>query len=415
MHDIPFGQYQGAVGSPFAVYRPANALGSSVVPAYALGIAHAVVGGAAFGYSDSANRAIDMSDSLAMISPFDVPLISLIGKSSLSTPCVSTKHEWLEKELRPLNSANADTGEFNNTTDPLTLNVTAGQGTYFRVNDLVRVEAELMRVSVVSTDDITFVRGYGGSTNAAHATFQTIEIIGNVNVQDAPQGASRMVTKSGLFNYTQIYEDTIVVTSTAQVIKKYVEQNEMDSQLADALKLAWIQYERTLLHGRKVAPSSGVASAMDGILVRITTNAYAKAGAALVEDFVLQALNDTWAAGGSPDTVVLNAFQKRQINKFLDSQRMTTRTDRIAGSVVDTYTSDFGTVDIVLDRNMPADTVLFLDREKIGFGPFTGHALSAAPVETSTRLKDAIQIIGQYTSETRTEKAHAKITGLSTS
>jgi len=378
----------------------------------------AVVTGTRFGFTDSANVAIDMSDTLGMISPSDVPLLSLIGKDSLSKPCVAVKHEWLEDELRSLDTAIATVGEFTGAGAISTSTVTAGQGVFLRAGDIIKIESELLKIDTITTDTLTIAagsRGYGGSTAAAHVTLTPIRIIGNVNVQDAGQGASRTTTKSGLFNYTQLYEDTIVVTSTAQAIKKWVEQNEMDAQLMRALKVCWIQWERTLLDGRKVAASSGVASAMDGILVRIATNAYAKAGATLVEDFLLQALEDSWKQGGAPDTVVLNSFQKRQINKFLDSQRMTTRTDRIGGSIIDTYTSDFGTVDIVLDRNMPTDTVLVLDRSRVGFGPLTDHALSAAPVETSTRTKKAMQIIGQYTSETRNEKAHAKITGLATS
>lgn len=377
----------------------------------------ATIIGTRFGFSDPQNVAIDMSDTLAMISPFDVPLLSLIGKSSLSTPCVAVKHEWLEEELRSLDTAIATQGEFTGTGAVTTSTVTAGQGTKVRAGDVILIESELVLINSIAGDILNIAaggRGYGGSTAAAHVTLTPMKIIGNVNVQDAPQGGSRTTTKDNNFNYTQLYEDTVVVTSTAQAIKKYVEQNEMEAQLAKAIKVAWIQWERTLIHGRKVAPSSGVAGAMDGILVKLATNAYAKAGAALVEDFILQGMQDSWTAGGRVDTVVLNAFQKRQANKFLDSLRMTTRSDRVAGSVVDTYTSDFGTADIVLDRNMPADTVLMLDRQRIGFGPLTDHALSAAPVETSTRTKDAMQIIGQYTSETRNEKAHAKITGLST-
>lgn len=374
----------------------------------------AVVTGARYGFTDTANVAIDMSDTLAMISPFDVPLLQLIGKDSLKSPCVSTKHEWLEDELRPLDSNVITTG-LNNTTDPVTFSVTAGHGVYFRAGDILLVEAEQLRVTAVATDAITVARGFGGSTNVAHATSGlAVALLGNVNVQDAAQGASRTTTKTGLFNYTQIYEDTVVVTSTAQAIKKYVEQNEMSGQLERAIKVAWIQQERTLIHGRKVAPASGVSSAMDGILTRIATNAYAKAGAALTEEFILQMLQDSWTAGGAISHLFVGAFQKRQMNKFLDSIRMTTRTDRVAGAVVDTYTSDFGTVDIVLDRNMPTDTVLGIEKGRIGFGPFRDHALSAAPVETSTRLKDAVQIIAQYTAETRNEKAHGKITGLST-
>jgi hypothetical protein len=378
----------------------------------------AVVTGARYGYTDASNVAIDMSDTLGMISPSDVPLLTLIGKDSLKSPCVATKHEWLEDVLRPLDTAIATVGEFTGAGAISTSTVTAGQGTYLRAGDIVLIESELVKIDAVTTDTLTIAagsRGYGGSTAAAHVTLTAMKVIGNVNVQDAAQGASRSTTKTGLFNYTQLYEDTIVVTSTAQAIRKWVEQNEMSAQLQRALKIAWINWERTLLFGRKVAPSAAVASAMDGILVRISTNAYAKAGATLVEEFVLQAMNDSWVQGGQVDTIVLNAFQKRQANKFLDSQRMTTRTDRVAGVIVDTYTSDFGTADIVLDRNMPTDTVLLIQKDRIGFGPLTDHALSAAPVETSTRTKDAMQIIGQYTAETRNEAAHAKITGLATS
>lgn len=375
----------------------------------------AVITGARFGFSDTANLAIDMSDTLAMISPFDVPLLQIIGKDSLQSPCVSTKHEWLEDELRPLDTLVITTG-LNNTTDPVAFSVTAGTGLYLRAGDILLVEAEQLRVTAVATDSITVARGFGGSTNVAHTiSGLAVALLGNVNVQDAAQGASRTTTKTGLFNNTQIYEDTVVVTSTAQAIKKWVEQNEMSGQLERALKTAWIQMERTLIHGRKVAPSAGVASAMDGILVRITTNAYAKAGAALTEPFILQMLQDSWAQGGQISHLIMGAFQKRQMNTFLDSMRMTTRTDRVAGAIVDTYSSDFGTVDIVLDRNMPTDTVMGIQRDRIGFGPLTNHALSAAPVETNTRLRDAVQIIGQYTSETRNQLAHGKITGLSTS
>ncbi|HEY6014503.1 MAG TPA: DUF5309 family protein [Candidatus Limnocylindrales bacterium] len=378
----------------------------------------AVVTGARYGFTDTANVAIDMSDTLGMISPYDVPLLQLIGKDSLKSPCVATKHEWLEDVLRPLDTAIATQGEFSGTGAVSTATVTAGQGVYLRAGDILLIESELVKLDSISTDTLTISagsRGYGGSTAAAHASLTAIKIVGNVNVQDAAQGASRSTTKTGLYNYTQIYEDTIVVTSTAQAIKKWVEQNEMSAQLMRALRIAWINWERALLYGRKVAPSAGVASAMDGILVRISTNTYAKAGATLTEEYILQMLNDSWVQGGAIDTLVVNAFQKRQMNKFLDSQRMTTRTDRVAGVIVDTYTSDFGTADILLDRNMPTDTVLGIQKDRIGFGPLRDHVLSAAPVETSTRLKDAVQIIGQYTSETRNEAAHGKITGLATS
>jgi len=103
------------------------------------------------------------------------------------------------------------------------------------------------------------------------------------------------------------------------------------------------------------------------------------------------------------------------MNKFLDSMRLTTRTDRVAGSVVDTYTSTFGTVDLLLDRNMPTDTVIVIDKSRVGFGPLRDHALKVVEIPQTTALKNTKQLYGQYTAELRNQAAHAKITGLATS
>ena len=106
---------------------------------------------------------------------------------------------------------------------------------------------------------------------------------------------------------------------------------------------------------------------------------------------------------------------QRDNGTFLDSIRMTSLDQKTAGSVVTRYQSDFGTVDFLLDRNMPADSVLVLDESRIGFGPLTDHAMQAYPIPDTTKSKKVMQIWAQYTSELRNENAHAKITGLATS
>lgn len=376
----------------------------------------AVVSGTRYTYTDTANNAIDMSDTLAMISPFDVPLLSIIGKGSLSKSCTAVKHEWLEDTLRPLDTAIATQGEFSGTSAITTSTVTAGTGVYLAAGDVVQIESELLLITGMSTDTIAASRAYGGSTAASHASLVPIRVIGTVSVQGAAIGPVRTTTKTGKFNYTQIYNSSVEVTSTQRSTDKYVGPANELSRLLDAeVKVAWQLYERTLLSGRKVAASAGVAGAMDGILPVLTTNAYAKAGATLIEDFILQAMQDAWSAGGRISHIFVNAFQKRQANKFLDSMRETTRIDRTAGAIVDSYTSDFGTASIVLDRNLPTDTVLMIDSDKIGFGPLQGNALQSQKIAQTTLLKEVWQIVGEYTAEVRNENAHAKVTGLATS
>lgn len=374
----------------------------------------AVIKNTRYSDSDSSNIGIDMSDTLAMISPYDVPLLSLIGKDSLSTPCVAVKHEWLEASLRPLDGTFAN-NQLNNTTDPVTANITTGQGVRVIVNDILKVESELLLVTAVSTDAITLSRGYAGTTNAAHAGVIPWAMAGHAALQDNAVPVSRSTTKSNLYNYTQIYNASVKVTTTMQAIKKYVQNDDFAAQIADELKVAWQTWERSLLYGRKVAPTSSAAGAMDGILARISTNTYAKSGAYLTEDFVLTALQDCWTAGGSPQTIVGGAFQKRRFNQFNDGLRETTRTDKTAGAIVNSYESDFGSVDYVLDRNMPTDTLLILDKNRIGFGPLKDHAMKWVPIPQTTGLVETSQLIGQYTAELRNETAHASITGLATS
>lgn len=377
----------------------------------------ATVQGTIFGFTDTTNNVIDMSDTLSSLKPDDVPILNIVGRDSLKDGAArSTKHEWLEDALRPLDGAVAADSSFANVTDPVTFNVVAGQGVYLLANDILKVESELVRVTAVSTDAITVARAFGGSTAASHAASTAWSIVGRVDVQDAAVPTPRTTTVSGLFNYTQIYNASVVVTTTAQSIKRYTKEDLMATAVRDEIRSAWLTWERALIHGRKVAPSSGVSSAMDGFLVRITTNTYAKAGAALTEAFLNTALRDTWSAGAGGEMVAfLGAFQKERVNQLLDSMRMTSRTDSTAGVRINRYESDYGAIRFVLSRNMPTDTVLLIDPDRVGFGPLRGHALRAVQIPRDTVSKDVVQIWGQYTSELRNETAHAKITGLATS
>lgn len=377
----------------------------------------ATVQGTIFGFTDTTNNAIDMSDTLSSLKPDDVPILNIVGRDSLKDGAArSTKHEWLEDALRPLDGAVANDSSLANVTDPVTFNVVSGQGVYLLANDILKVESELLRVTAVSTDQITVARGFGGSTAASHAASTAWSIVGRVDVQDAAVPTPRTTTVAGLFNYTQIYNASVVVTTTAQSIKRYTKEDLMATAVRDEIRSAWLTWERALIHGRKVAPSSGVSSAMDGFLVRITTNTYAKAGAALTEAFLNTALRDTWSAGAGGEMVAfVGAYQKERINALLDQMRMTSRTETTAGVRVNRYESDYGALRFVLSRNMPTDTVLIIDPDRVGFGPLRGHSLRAVQIPRDTVSKDVVQIWGQYTSELRNETAHAKITGLATS
>lgn len=371
----------------------------------------AVISGTRFTYSDTVNEAIDISSALDKLSPTDTPLLLRIGKDSLRDPCVAVKHEWLEDDVRGTTSLVTD--------NPLlvgaaTLNVTTGDGTKFRNRDILKLEDELVLVTAVATDALTITRGFGGSTAAQHAQNVVVTLIAPALIQASDTLGARTTTKTGKYNYTQIFEEEVVVSATMQATKKYTRQNDPEYQIGNQLEIIGVNMERTLLFGRKVQAAAATAGAMDGIRVVISTNVYNKAGAALTQAHLEDAMQDIWTAGGSPKLMVVNATQQRRINTFLDGYRETDYSDEVLGTAVRRYKTNFGSVDIMLDRHMPTDEVLILDTEKIGFGPLEGRALSTMKLPPKSKEYDTWQISGEYTAEVRLEKAHARIYGLAT-
>jgi hypothetical protein len=372
----------------------------------------AVIQGQRFTYSDTVNEAIDISAALDILKPTDVPLLTRVGKNSLRDgPAEAVKHEWLEDDLRGQTSAVQN--------NPLaaggvTLNVTTGDGVKFRANDILKIEDELVRVTSIATDALTITRGWAGSTDASHAQFVVVTLMGPALPQGSDVGEARTTTKVGLFNYTQIFEEVVKVSATSQSTRKYTRQNDAEYQIENHLTILGTNMEKTLLFGRKAAPAANSPGTMDGITPRLSTNVYDKAAAALTQTMLEDAMQDVWNAGGSVATIVANATQKRRINTFLDPYRQADYSNERLGNTITRYVTDFGTVDILLDRWMPANEVLIIDADKIGFGPLQGRTLGVTKLPPKSREYDVWQISGEYTAEVRLEKSHARIKNLAT-
>ncbi len=375
----------------------------------------AVVTGQRFTYTDTANEAIDMSSALDILRPTETPLLKLVGKDSLrGGPAKNTKHEWLEDDLRG-QTTNAITTQLSNTTDPVTATITTGDGVKFRTDDIVRAENELMLVTGTAASTLTLARGYGGSTNASHASAVLITLIAPAIKQGiTTPGEARTTTKAGKFNYTQIFEETVKSSKTNQATNKYTQQDDVAYQIGNQMEVLGTNMEKVLIFGRKVAPASGVAGAMDGIRAVISTNVYDKSGAVLTQSMLEDALQDVWSAGARSSHLFVNSAQKRRINSFFDSYRQAGYKDERLGNTVSGYDTDFGTVTVVLDRWMPTDEVLIIDTSRIGFGPLQGRSLSMQKLPPTTKESDVWEISGEYTSEVHLEKAHARIHTLST-
>ena len=119
-------------------------------------------------------------------------------------------------------------------------------------------------------------------------------------------------------------------------------------------------------------------------------------------------------SNGKVDTIVVNGFQKRKINAFMDSNRSFGAEDKTYTDMVTYYESDFGKCKVIVSRWMPQDTALFLDSSRLSVLPLAGRSFHFKPLAASGDYECG-QLIGEYTLEMRNEEAHGCIRGLATS
>ena len=176
----------------------------------------------------------DVSDVVGLVSPYETALLNALGDPLREA--TSTHHEWLEDELLPNKDAINDSTWSNPASDT---GFVVDHSSRFRVGDQIQVEgsAELMLVTDVSTDTLTVVRGYAGTTTENLADNQIINILGNAALEGAEKPNARFTSRVRCGNYTQIFTATVEVSGTDIAARQLGLADEMDSQKQGRLVL----------------------------------------------------------------------------------------------------------------------------------------------------------------------------------
>jgi hypothetical protein len=136
----------------------------------------------------------DVADLIGIISPYETPLLDALGDPLRAA--TSTHHEWLEDELLP----NKDSIDDQSISSPSTeTDFDVANGSRFQVGDQIQVEgsAELMLLTAISTDTLTVIRGYGGTTAEDLVDGQVINILGNAALEGSDKPSARFTNRRG--------------------------------------------------------------------------------------------------------------------------------------------------------------------------------------------------------------------------
>jgi hypothetical protein len=343
-------------------------------------------------------------DEMILLNPYQIPILSRIG---FGMECVNTKHEWNEDILQAMKDT--ITGGINDsvTTVPVT------NGKLFRVDQVVRIADEYMLVTAVSGNNLTVTRGLAGTTATAALSGAEIEIMFNNKLEGSDARDSKYIPRTNIDNYTQIFDDTVKISGTAQAVSQY---GIADLYLNERMKVQerlMLEVEKAIVSGIKYNQSD--RRMMGGIRQYIKSNVQNAAAADLTWDMINTSMKQIYEAGGMKEAtrhiLLASAIQKTKITKLNKDLVRTSPSETRAGSTVTTIITDFGEIEVVTDINLRSDEIILTDLNRMQVKPLRGRSFAHTYLGTKGDYVEG-QVVGEYTLEFKQEPAHALIKGL---
>lgn len=245
-----------------------------------------------------------------------------------------------------------------------------------------------------------------------------------------------------LSNYTQISRKTVIVSRTADTVKKYGRAKELarlvtkyGAELKRDIEFALVQNQASSAGGGATARSSaGLESMIAGNRIVAsgnttgTTPGYSggvwsaptdgTATVTLTEALLISALDAAWTDGGDPSIIMVNSGVKNDIAGFGGASKFAGtyvpnqgKSQSMVIGGVDLYISDFGEHKIMLNRHVRTRTLFAIDPEYVSVA-----FLDGIKMEDLAKTGDAEKkmLITEFCLVGDNPDAHAKVQDLAT-
>lgn len=209
-----------------------------------------------------------------------------------------------------------------------------------------------------------------------------------------------------LNNRTQIFQDTVSVSNTAERVKKYGRDSEAKRlRMKKMVELKRDIEAASIANGATVTGTSGVAGKLRGLYGFITNDVLGVGGVspdpttntaptsgtdvALTETMIKAGIQSCYENGGDGSILLCSPAHKVKISTFTGNVQRTNevggRTAAVLNAAFDFYRSDFGVTKIVPNRVQATavaglnDTLYILDADKLALAvlrPFESEAMA---------------------------------------
>lgn len=366
-------------------------------------------------YSDASAQARAISDVISLIDPRDTPLLSKLGLDSAREKFKITQNgykiELLEDELDPLETA-ANNGSVIGASD---LSFVVVDASIFQDGHVILIDDEYMVVKAVNvtTETVTvYSRSYGG-TNETHAVDAVIQIVGMARLEGDDTDFGALTDISVPYNYTSIFQKAVQVSGTLQAVSQHGVDDEFMYQANKAVPHLLRLVERSAFHGVRNLGSASLPRSMGGLGTFITDNVVS-AGGAIAKSHVDTLMEEIIMDGGYPDLLVMNPRVANDLRNLLDNSsfiRVGQDENKIGSNPIERVMTQYGELELVMDRWCPEGTAYVLQSSKAGF-----FALRNFETYELARTGDSLrgEVVGEFSLMVANNKAHGKITGITT-
>lgn len=310
-----------------------------------------------------------------------------------------------------------------------------GVGTTY---NLPNYAGELFQVSREDTPFLSAIGGLSGgeSTGSTLIEWQTEDLrdadITRQRLEGATAPGSEERARSRVSNVLEIHQEVVELSYTRQATNRMrntdgekmvtigtttLPENELQHQIDLTLKQVARDVNKAFIQGVYANPTTNTSPRKTrGLVEAITTNVVTATTANLTEDLVLDTMQKVWENGGIREgetrTILVGAKVKRALSKVFIKDNNYRETSRTVGGVnVTAIETDFGTCNIMLDNDVPADTLLVVSLEECSpmFLEIPGKGTFFAESLGRTGSSDKVQIYGEIGLKYGAEQHHGKL------
>ena len=259
--------------------------------------------------------------------------------------------------------------------------ITVDNGTYFGANFLVLVPRtdEIFRVTSVSSNVLTAVRGVAGTSNAAMLDNDDLRIIGTAYAGGSAKGTLKSTKKTEVTGQCQIFRTPYGVTGSEEAADFYWGDDLKEERSDHAVDHA-IDIESSFIFGKASIDTTGATPIWftGGVINAITTNSLAVNGFLdldTMDSFIRTGFRYSSTRGRKMKWFFCSRVVASAINAFARDQLRTVPSDTVFGISMQRYDNIHGNM-VIIPHSLLEDNPLSAGTQTEKFG---GYGLLVDP------------------------------------